>query len=198
MRTRVATSVNRKWLVTLAFVLLATAAALILSLNRPTKTVEFLVAKHDVASGTILTASQFTSIPLDLRGSSGLYLERLPNDMRLKVPIRAGELLSASALGRADERFSVVLSPSEPLSVAIRTGTLIDVWFVPKSTTLAAPSQPIRVASNLEVRVRNDLESAFNGGAGLSTLEVAAFEADLPALMLASADGGFISVVSSE
>ncbi len=70
---------------------------------------------------------------------------------------------------------------------------------MPKTSTAALPSQPVRVASGLEVRARTDLDSSFGGsGAALSTLEVAAFEADLPALMLASADGGFISVISSE
>lgn len=199
MRARAATSVNRKWLVALAFALLATAAALIISMNRPSQTSEFLVAKQDLASGSVLSAAQFSTLPVALGASAERYLEKLPAGVRLKVPLRAGELLSVSALGRADERFSVVLSPSEPLSAAIRPGTRIDVWFVPKAATLAVPSQPVRVATDLEVRARAELESAFSGGgAALSTLEVAAFEADLPALMLASADGGFISVISSD
>lgn len=199
MRVRVAQQTNRKWLIALAFALLATAAALIISMNRPSQTVEFLVAKQDIASGSVLTAAQFTSVPVALGESAGLYVEELPAGVRLKTPLRAGELLSASVLGHADSRFSVVLSPSEPLSATIRTGTRIDVWFVPKAAPLAVASQPVRVASNLEVRARTDLDSAFSGGgAALSTLEVAAAETDLPALMFASADGGFISVISSE
>lgn len=199
MKARVATSPNRKWLIALAFALMATAVALIVSMNRPSQTVEFLVAKQDMPSGSVLTENQFTKIAIALGPSAELYLERLPADVRLKVPLRAGELLSISALGWADERFSVVLSPSEPLSAGIRAGTLIDVWFVPKAASVAVPSQPVRVASKLEVRARTDLESAFSGGgAALSTLEVAAFETDLPALMLASADGGFISVISND
>ena len=194
-----ATPVNRRWLVALAFALLAMAAALIISMNRPSETVEYLVARQDLPGGSALTAAQFKSMPVSLGASAGLYLEELPAGARLKRPLRAGELLSVSVLGHADSRFSVVLSPSEPLSAAIRTGTRIDVWFVPKAATLAVASQPVRVASNLEVRARTDLDSAFSGGgAALSTLEVAAAETDLPALMLASADGGFISVISSE
>lgn len=199
MKARVASSANRKWLIALAFALMATALALIVSLNRPSQTVEFLVAKQDLPSGSLLSAAQFKPTSVALGTATGLYLQRLPNNVRLRLPIRAGELLSASALGRADERFSVVLSPSEPLSAAIGVGSTIDVWFVPKTSTAALPSQPVRVASGLEVRARNNLDSAFGGGgATLSTLEVAAFETDLPALMLASADGGFISVISSE
>ena len=77
-------------------------------------------------------------------------------------------------------------------------GSLVDVWFVAKSVTVAAASAPVRVAAGLEVRSISLIDNGMSGNSGLSKVELAVAEPDLPALMLASADGGFISVIGSD
>lgn len=196
---RFAMAVNRKWLLAMAFALLAAALVLLVQLNRPTETVEYLVANRDQPSGTQLDASAFTPVALALGSSGGRYLSSLPNG-KLARPLRAGELLTADDIGLANARFSVVLSPSQPVSARIHVGSLVDVWFVAKSGAIDAASAPVRVAAGLEVRALSAIESGLSGGlsSGLSKVELAVAEVDLPALMLASADGGFISVIGSD
>jgi len=197
---RPALAINRKWLLALAIALLAAALALLVSTNRPQPTVEYLVAKRDLPTGITLDGSAFTAMPLALGAVGKNYLAQLPTGATLRTALRAGDILAVDNLGQSNQRFSVVLSPSQPLSSRVRVGSRIDVWFVAKAGQLTAVAAPVRVATGLEVRsiVKLDagLSSALN--AGLSKLEVAANEADLPALMSASADAGFISVVSSD
>jgi uncharacterized integral membrane protein len=197
---RPAMAINRKWMLALAIALLAAALALLVSTNRPQPTIEYLVAKRDLPTGITLDGSAFTTMPLALGAAGKNYLAQLPTGATLRTALRAGDILAVDSLGQSNQRFSVVLSPSQPLSSRVRVGSRIDVWFVAKAGQLTAVAAPIRVATDLEVRsiVKFDagLSSALN--AGLSKLEVAANEADLPALMSASADAGFISVVSSD
>ena len=196
---RFALAVNRKWLLAMAFALLAAALVLLVQLNRPSATVEYLVANRDQPAGTQLEASAFTPVALALGASGGRYVSSLPSG-QLTRPLRAGELLAADDVGLANARFSVVLSPCQPVSARIHVGSLVDVWFVAKSVAVDAASAPVRVAADLEVRALSAIDTGLSGGlnSGLSKVELAVSEADLPALMLASADGGFISVVGSD
>ena len=197
---RPALAINRKWMLALAIALLAAALALLVSTNRPQPTVEYLVAKRDLPTGVTLDASAFTAVPLALGAAGKNYLATLPAGATLRTALRAGDILAVDNLGQSNQRFSVVLSPSQPLSSRVRVGSRIDVWFVAKAGQLAAVAAPIRVATDLEVRSIVKLDAGLSSAltAGLSKLEVAANEADLPALMSASADAGFISVVSSD
>ena len=185
-------------LVFLALALLGVSMALLLNGFSREPVQEFLVAKQDLASGAVLDVDQFARVKIDLGPTTAAYLSSLPPGQALRTALRQGELLAASAIGSANQLPSVVLTPSQPLSAAVAVGALVDVWFVAKASAGQTMSAPIRVASGLEVRaVTNAGDSAGYSLSG-TTVELAAGEADLPALVLASADGGFISVIAKQ
>lgn len=196
MRAKVVGAGNRRLLTVLAVALLAASVALLLSTYRSEPLKEFLVAKRDLASGALLTQADFEQVALDLDADS-VYLSRLAPESTLASALRKGELLPFSAMGSAAARHALVLTPSQPLSASIRVGSLVDVWFVARTAAVDSASVPQRVAKAVEVLaiVKPDANAAF--GSEPVRLEVAVLPSDLAALMLASADGGFIGVVGN-
>jgi Flp pilus assembly protein CpaB len=196
MRAKAVNGGNRKMLAILAVALLAASVALLLSTYRSEPLKEFLVAKRDLASGSELTQADFEQVALDL-DADDVYLSRLAPEATLASAVRKGELLPVSAMGSTVARHALVLTPSQPLSTSIRVGSLVDVWFVARNSTANSASVPQRVATAVEVLavVKPDANSAF--GSEAVRLEVAVLPSDLAALMLASADGGFIGVVGN-
>jgi Flp pilus assembly protein CpaB len=196
MRAKVAGGGNRRLLVILAVALLAASVALLFSTYRSEPLKEFLVAKRDLPSGAQLTESDFEQVALDL-DADAVYLSRLAPEATLASSVRKGELLPFSAMGSALVRHALVLTPSQPLSASIRVGSLVDVWFVARTPAADSASVPQRVATAVEVLavVKPDANAAF--GSEAMRLEVAVLPSDLAALMLASADGGFIGVVGN-
>jgi hypothetical protein len=196
MRAKVAGAGNRKMLVILAVALLAASVALLLSTYRSEPLKEFLVAKRDLPSGVLLTEADFERVVIDL-DADAVYLSRLAPEATLASAVRKGELLPFSAMGSAEARHALVLTPSQPLSASIRVGSLVDVWFVARTPVADSASVPQRVATAVEVLavVKPDANAAF--GSEAVRLEVAVLPSDLAALMLASADGGFIGVVGN-
>ena len=196
MRAKVAGAGNRRMLVILAVALLAASVAILLSTYRSEPLKEFLVAKRDLPSGALLTEADFERVAIDL-DADAVYLSRLAPEATLASAVRKGELLSFSAMGSAEARHALVLTPSQPLSASIRVGSLVDVWFVARTPVADSASVPQRVATAVEVLavVKPDANAAF--GSEAVRLEVAVLPSDLAALMLASADGGFIGVVGN-
>ena len=196
MRAKTAGNGSRKMLVILAISLLAASIALLFSTYRTEPLREFLVAKRDLASGVQLSEADFERVAIDL-DADAVYLNRLEPESALARSLREGELLPISAIGSTVARHALVLTPSQPLSASIRVGSLVDVWFVARNSAPNATAVPQRVATAVEVLavVRPDSNGAFSSEA--LQLEVAVMPNDLAALMLASADGGFIGVVGS-
>ena len=191
-------AVNRKLQLALAVALILAAVGLVITMSRPAATVEYLVATRDLPSGSALSPAAFVSVPMSLGTSGKNYLRELPPSATLSGPLRAGDLLEQSAIGASTSRFSIVLSPSQPVAAGIRVGSRVDVWYVAKSAGLDAAAAPVRVATGLEVRSIASLEQGLSAGAnGLSKLEVAAQESELPGLILASSSSGFISVIGA-
>jgi hypothetical protein len=188
---------NRRAVILLAVALIAVTLAMIFATFRTEPLKEFLVANRDLASGSLLSASDFTRVSTDLP-VQGVYLSSLVPLATLKTPLRKGELLAVSALGPTESRYSVVLKPSQPLSSGIRVGSLVDVWFVAKPTNVAEAAVPQRIATSLEVL--SVVEPSANDSFATDSvrLEVASSAEGLAALMLASAEGGFIGVVSNQ
>lgn len=186
-------SANRKLQLALAIALLLAAVGVVISLNRPATTVEYLVATRDLPTGTELQAATFKTVPLALGVLGANYFTELPSG-RLSAPIRAGELLERSAVGEAEHRYSIILSPSQPVAAGIRVGSKVDVWFVAKSNSLDV-LQPVQVAAGLEVRSIQPIDQGLSEG--LSKVELAAQATDLPGLLLASSNSGFISVIGA-
>ncbi|MEN9749913.1 MAG: hypothetical protein RL149_991 [Actinomycetota bacterium] len=191
---RGAFSANRRLQLALAIALLLAAIGVVFSLNRPATTVEYLVATRDLPSGTELQAAAFKAVPLALGGLGANYLTQLPSG-RLSTPVRAGELLERSAVGLTGPRYSIVLSPSQPVATGIRVGSKVDVWFVAKSNSIDVAVQPVQVAAGLEVRSIQAIDQGLSEG--LSKVELAAQATDLPGLLLASSNSGFISVIGA-
>lgn len=196
MRAKSVGGSNRRLLVILAVALLAASVALLLSTYRSEPLKEFLVAKRDLPSGAQLTEADFEQVALDL-DADAVYLSRLASEATLASAVRKGELLPFSVMGSALVRHAMVLTPSQPLSASIRVGSIVDVWFVARTPVADAASVPQRVATAVEVLavVKPDANAAF--GSEALRLEVAVLPSDLAALMLASADGGFIGVVGN-
>lgn len=196
MKAKAVSRVNRRMLAILAIALLVSSVALLFSTYRTEPLKEFLVAKRDLASGAQLLATDFYQVSIDL-DADGVYLSQLGPQATLGSAVRKGELLPFSALGSASARHALVLTPSQPISASIRVGSLVDVWFVARAPAANSLSVPQRVATSVEVLsvVRPDANAAF--GDESVRLEVAVLPEDLSALMLASADGGFIGVVGS-
>ena len=197
MRTRQARVINRKLLVLLALALLAATAAMLFSIYRAEPLREFLVARRDLPSGVAITSANFSTVATDLDGE-GLYLSSFAPDALLAGPLRKGQLLPVSSLGSPVSRYSVVLTPSQPLSTSIRVGSLVDVWFVAKAGAGVSEGVPQRIAIELEVL---SIAKPEQGAAFVSEetrLEVATSAEGLAPLMLASAEGGFIGVVTNQ
>jgi hypothetical protein len=133
----------------------------------------------------------------DLDGE-GLYLSRFAPDALLADPLRKGQLLPVSSLGSPELRYSVVLTPSQPISTSIRVGSLVDVWFVAKTGAGDSDGVPQRIGISLEVLsiARPEQGTAFVSED--TRLEVATSAEGLAPLMLASAEGGFIGVVTNQ
>jgi hypothetical protein len=188
----------RKTLVLIAIALLASSLALLVSSYRTEPLKEFLVAKRDLPSGSSINLADFDRLAMNLDERlylSGSLAQSELAETSLSRPVRRGEIVPFSALGSTDTRQNLVLTPTQPLSEFIRVGSLVDVWFVAK-TSLEAAAIPQRVGTALEVVSisRPAGDSAFAENA--LQLEVAVSPLDLPALILASADGGFIGVVA--
>ena len=197
MRSRQARVINRKLLVFLAFALLAATTAMLISIYRAEPLREFLVARRDLPSGVAITSANFSTVATDLDGE-GLYLSSFAPDALLAGPLRKGQLLPVSSLGSPVSRYSVVLTPSQPLSTSIRVGSLVDVWFVAKAGAGVSEGVPQRIAIELEVL---SIAKPEQGAAFVSEetrLEVATSAEGLAPLMLASAEGGFIGVVTNQ
>jgi hypothetical protein len=194
LRSKTSVLASRRTLVVLALALLAATLAMLLSMYRTEPLKEFLVAKRDLPSGAQLSATDFELMPVDL--DERVYLRELLPDSSIAQALRRGELLPFSALGSLDSRQALVLLPTQPMAEAIRVGSRVDVWFVAKSAGQGA-SVPQRVGTALEVLSISRPTSDSTFAADSLRLEVAVSPTDLPALMLASADGGFIGVVGN-
>jgi Flp pilus assembly protein CpaB len=194
MRSKTSLLAGRKTLMLLAVALLAATLAMLFSMYRTEPLKEFLVAKRDLPSGTQLSATDFERLPVDL--NERVYLSELLPDASIAQALRRGELVPFSALGAVDGRQAIVLLPTQPISDAIRAGSRVDVWFVAKSAGQGA-SVPQRVGTALEVLSISRPTSDTSFATDSLRLEVAVSPPDLPALMLASADGGFIGVVGN-
>ena len=70
---RGAFSANRRLQLALAIALLLAAIGVVISLNRPATTVEYLVATRDLPSGTELQAAAFKAVPLAERAHKLVY-----------------------------------------------------------------------------------------------------------------------------
>ncbi|MBA2390332.1 MAG: flagellar biosynthesis protein FlgA, partial [Geodermatophilaceae bacterium] len=95
------------------------------------QSVSVWAAAEDLSAGTTLRADDVRAVPVRLFGSAASYLQASAelSGQILDRPVRAGELVPASALRRPSDRVSVALPvASSAVPLDLRRGQLVDVY----------------------------------------------------------------------
>jgi len=168
--------------------LLVTLATLLLWPQTPAG--EVLVAKRDIAAGSLLTSKDFEARRVQIGDSESLYLTALPAGGVLVTRISAGQLLPRNALtpNPATTRLPTMLQFKDPLPTRLRVGAAVDVW----STANAPTAEPVPTA--LECLV-GSLATQNSLGQQTTIVEVECLSEYLPALLKAKASGVSIALV---
>ncbi len=175
------------WLA-LPLALLVTLATLLLWPQSPARQV--LVAKRDLAAGSLASAKDFEPRRVQIGDSDSVYLTELPTGSVLVTRITAGQLLPRNALtpNPATARLPTMLQFKDPLPTRLRVGTTVDVW----STDNAPAAEPAPTA--LECLV-GSLATQNSLGQQTTIVEVECLSEYLPALLKAKASGVSIALV---
>ena len=168
--------------------LLVTLATLLLWPQTPARQV--LVAKRDLAAGSLASAKDFEPRSVQIGDSESLYLAELPTGSILVTRITAGQLLPRNALAPnpATVRLPTMLQFKDPLPTRLRVGAVVDVW----STANAPAAQPVPTA--LECLV-GSLATQNSLGQQTTIVEVECLSEYLPALLKAKASAVSIALV---
>lgn len=181
----------------LAIALIIAAALVSFALIRQSQTTEtYLVATHDLASGTRLQVTDLRQTQAALGTSASHYLHEFQSGLTLRGAVLAGQFIPATAITKLDPQTAkpVLVTPSQALSKNIRVGSRIQLWFVPKQNTEAG--QAVQLLQQAEVLSIQQPEQAF--GQSNSNVEVAVPQESLTAVITAIASAGFISVISED
>jgi hypothetical protein len=95
------------------------------------RSVEVFAARHALAAGDEVSASDLVGVRVRLGAASSAYLRAAPqSDTVVTRTIAAGELVPVGALGAASaqRRTSVVISVDGELPASIDIGSAVDVW----------------------------------------------------------------------
>jgi len=163
------------------------------------------VAAHDLVPGDPVTASDLRVVDVNLGGEARRYLAPEGGGLAAGAVatgvVRSGELLPRTALGRAAdvEVRAVAVPVSGTLSDRVRTGSTVDVWFVPKAAsgavaTGADDAGPRRLTQGAVVAQVDEPGSSLVVG-GETTVQVLVQQHDLPTVLAALAADGTVTVV---
>ena len=149
-----------------------------------------LIANHDLAEGSVVTAADFDSLQVSIRDSTSLYLAKLPTGAILISRLAKGQLLARNQLAPSPIRvlLPTVLQFKDPLPGGVRVGAEVDVWATER-TTSAEPAPIALGCSVANLRV----ESAL--GQKASAVEVGCAPEFLPDLLRAKATEAVIALV---
>lgn len=179
----------------LAIGLILAAALVAFALIRQSSATEtYLVANHDLATGSQLQAGDFRESQLALGPQAGTYLKQLPKGAVLASAVLTGQLLprSALALTTNPNYKPLLITPTGELGQSIRVGSLVQLWFVPKQNTES--STAVQLLSQSEVLAIHKTDQSLTSTP--TNLELAVPNEALPVVITAIASAGFISVVS--
>lgn len=151
-------------------------------------------AGRDLATGTTLRAEDVQAVPVRLFDSSTSYL-RATADLTGQVldrPVRAGELLPASALRQQSDRVSVALPvPSTAVPLDLRRGQLIDVYATGEDPTDGSTGGSIQTRLVLAAApvqaVDGGSQGALSGSTGMRQVVVSVSSGDAGRLLAAIA-----------
>jgi hypothetical protein len=163
------------------------------------RTVPVFAADGVLTPGTPLDADRLRTVDVRLGPAENHYLpadEPLPDGLVMRTVVAEGELVSRTALGPADDVDvrSVAVPVSSGLSDRIRSGAVVDLWFVPEASGGdGSASVPTALVSGVVV------EQVDTGDSGLvvargATLHVLVSSDDLPDVLAALGAEGTIAV----
>jgi hypothetical protein len=149
---------------------------------------EVLVAKTDLASGTVVSSSDFEKRRVQLGDSASLYAITLPADAVLLSRLVQGEMLTSSNLTATplNTRIPTVLTFKDTLPANLKVGSQVDIW----ATEQAGEPAPIA----LECEVAN-LRAEVALGQRATAVEVNCLPEFLPTLLRAKANQAVIALV---
>jgi hypothetical protein len=147
----------------------------------------FLVARNDLSSYTQLSEANFDSVLIDLKDESQKYVqtESKLSSWFLAKPIRAGELIPASALvpEPVSNCTAMKLSLGVTLNSGIHTGDLLDIWSGQPNYT--SNSIPVQIVSGAELLSSNTTTDALSQN--VQTIEVCVNQAEIRSVVNAIA-----------
>ncbi|WP_369371356.1 hypothetical protein AB1046_21685 [Promicromonospora sp. Populi] len=165
------------------------------------RTVPVFVADGALTPGTPLTADALRTVDVRLGAGAGRYLpadEALPADLVALRVVDDGELVPLTALGADADVRSVAVPVASGLSDRIRTGAVVDLWFVPEAPVTPEPGaarpEPSTLARDVVVE-QVDAEDGAIVVDGTVTLHVLVPADSLPTVLSALSDTGTVTVV---
>ncbi|WP_244186267.1 SAF domain-containing protein [Arthrobacter agilis] len=177
---------------------LASTAGVIALLESQDSTTEVYAAREDIPVGSALSLEDVVAVPVNLGDSADAYRpvdEGFPDDSIATRLIPRGELIPASAIGRADDldRKPVGLTVEDPLPSGTAAGDRVDVWVSLRAdtNTYEEPRLLLEAAEIAELTVG---ESAL-GGSASTLVQVLVDDAAMPQLLDALSNEARIAVV---
>ena len=136
-------------------------------------TTPVLAASHDLAGGTVLTATDVVTVEVNLGDGTGKYLsaDSVVAGRALQEPVRSGELVPAGALGEPlTGRVLVVPVTSERMPPGVGHGSVIDIYLITGDGENAVTTP---LAQQVTVQSVSSPSSGGLSGAGISQYQVA-------------------------
>jgi hypothetical protein len=192
----------------LLFGLVLVAASVVLGasvVSAARGTTPVYVAGKDFAPGDTIAASDLRVVDLNLGDASARYVTPaapLRAGAVATTVVHQGELVPTASVGAAaDVDLRAVSVPVDgTLSDRVRTGTAVDLWFVPRSTGATTGAEdsvatPRQIASRAIVEKVDKPDKGLVVG-GSTTVHVLVTAKDLPAVLGALDGEGAVTVVA--
>ena len=165
------------------------------------RTVPVFVADGALTPGEPVTADTLRVADVRLGAGTGRYLaadEPLPADLVALRVVDDGELVPLTALGADADVRSVAVPVASGLSERIRSGTVVDLWFVPDAPVTPGEAadgpEPSTLARDVVVE-QVDAEEGAIVVDGTVTLHVLVPAESLPTVLTALSGAGTVAVV---
>ena len=184
----------RKWPKVLGLLVLLGWFAFLVYPSSSQQTTEVLVAKSNIFVGERVLTSDFETRSLVLGDIESAYLRvnQIPEDATASREILAGELISKTSIGRAEQvLIPLALQLAQAPASQIRVGCSVNVWATAVNLgTVDGLPEPI--ALNAWVTA---IKLSASMGQERAVVEVLVQKDFIPPLLLAQADGSVISLV---
>ena len=154
------------------------------------QSVSVWVAATDLSAGTTLRAEDVQAMPVRLFDSSSAYLQSTADltGQVLDRPVRAGELLPASALREQSDRVSVALPvASTAVPLDLQRGQLVDVYATGEAPGGGAVQTRLVLAAAPVQAVDGGNQGTLSASSGIRQVVVSVSSADAGQLLAAIA-----------